>query len=132
MSEGKRRRQYNAEGRRRHYYTTTPGEQASIKLLAGRVGLTVPHYLVQSALTGGGDMVAQLRLLVEELSAVRKLLTPAATNLNALTKAAHSGEAWDAEAAMGAVEILREVAGPGGLLRKALDKVPVVARGLSR
>lgn len=92
----RRQRQCNHEGGRpvRVYVRLSEMEHAKLVVAAGRLGVSVPRYLVQAAIemgdedksvAVGGGLFAR-RDLVEELRQVRRVLTLLGNNVNQIAR----------------------------------------------
>lgn len=68
----------------------TTDEKALVTALALSQGLSVPAFLMRSAVTGGADAAARYERLREELAGARRLLAGLSSNLNQLARQANA------------------------------------------
>lgn len=89
-SDGQRRSRVDGGRRVRIVVRVTDGEYAQLARRAGAAALTVPSYLAVTGLRPDGVPIAETRSALTNLTAVRRLLIGATTNLNQLTAKLHA------------------------------------------
>lgn len=89
----RRRRRANATGGRRtfHKVGVTPEEELALRVMADRLGITVPRLMVEAALTVDRDLSLTERQQVSaELFRVSRLLGSVANNVNQMARATNA------------------------------------------
>ena len=90
---GGRRRRKPGGRERRTNLRMTEDEQDKLTKLAAEAGVSIPRFLIESAL-GGGVKPSQRRIMVTELLAAKNQVAGAANNLNQLARWANTNEAY--------------------------------------
>ena len=92
-SAGGRRRRKPGGRERRNNLRMTEDEHDKLTELAAEAGVSIPRFLIESAL-GGGVKPSQRRIMVTELLAAKNQVAGAANNLNQLARWANTNEAY--------------------------------------
>ena len=90
---GGRRRRKPGGRERRTNLRMTEDEHDKLTKLAAEAGVSIPRFLIESAL-GGGVKPSQRRIMVTELLAAKNQVAGAANNLNQLARWANTNEAY--------------------------------------
>lgn len=108
----------------RHYGMTmrfTGPEYDALAALAAEAGLSVPRYLVDSALAEAAQPQTASPALMAEITAVKRLIANAANNINQIARKLNSGAAPDAS-----------IAPSMAAARYAMSRLDVVLDGIDR
>ena len=92
-SAGGRRRRKPGGRERRTNLRMTEDEHDKLTELAAEAGVSIPRFLIESAL-GGGVKPSQRRIMVTELLAAKNQVAGAANNLKQLARWANTNEAY--------------------------------------
>jgi hypothetical protein len=99
-ARGSARRRREEGGRRYGMMMRFTGpEYDALAALAADAGLSVPRYLVDSALAEAGQPVTASPAVMAEITAVKRLVANAANNINQIARKLNSGAAPDASIA---------------------------------
>ena len=90
---GGRRRRKPGGRERRTNLRMTEDEHDKLTELAAEAGVSIPRFLIESAL-GGGVKPSQRRIMVTELLAAKNQVAGAANNLKQLARWANTNEAY--------------------------------------
>ncbi|MDA8440161.1 MAG: MobC family plasmid mobilization relaxosome protein [Propionibacterium sp.] len=119
-----RRRRANAPGARRHAHQVkvTPEEEAQLLLRAAQQGVTVPRFLVESALAAApGETTTERREVIALLFRQYRLLAAVSNNVNQIAKATNAtGEVH--------VELVSTLAAVRGLAERIDSAVDELSR----
>jgi hypothetical protein len=122
-----RRRRANVEGGRPGSPIKVRVSEAERAELVARCreagGITVQRLLVESALSGGAGSPSERRAVVVELFGLRRTLSGMAVNLNQAARRANVGDGFPVEDVRGVLLELRRLAGPGGAIDAAIDRL---------
>lgn len=94
-----------------------------LALAAEHGGITVPRLLIESTLAPRGVPSFDRREVLAELFAIRRQLSGVANNVNQLARLAHVEGIPNSDEVNAALGLLRVMAGPGGRLDAAIDRL---------
>jgi Bacterial mobilisation protein (MobC) len=121
-ARGSARRRREEGGRRYGMMMRFTGpEYDALAALAADAGLSVPRYLVDSALAEAGQPLTASPAVMAEITAVKRLVANAANNINQIARKLNSGAAPDAS-----------IAPSMAAARYAMSRLDVVLDGIDR